>query len=247
MAKLGRPRTVPRVLVECAACGTEVERTATQVAASTTGRHFCSRACGDAKGYKPRRGSTVTCARPSCTETFYARVSSERAYCSTTCRNIAGRKEKATFACEWCHKPFEVQGSLAKFNANRFCSREHMGLAKRQAALGNTRLRSDGYTSEFWPDHPSADVNGQVMQHRLAMESALGRYLLSTENVHHRNGSRSDNRPENLELWSTAQPAGQRPEDKVTFAREMLALYGNLKERELYHLTPHEQVVPLTP
>ena len=42
------------------------------------------------------------------------------------------------------------------------------------------------------------------------MEQILGRYLLHEENVHHINGVRDDNRPENLELWNTSQPSGQR-------------------------------------
>lgn len=63
------------------------------------------------------------------------------------------------------------------------------------------------------------------------MEVRLGRALLRDEHVHHINGVRDDNRPENLELWSTSQPYGQRVEDKVAWAREILSRYGDLYEQ----------------
>lgn len=65
-----------------------------------------------------------------------------------------------------------------------------------------------------------------VFEHRYMMQQFLGRNLLSHETVHHINGVRDDNRLENLELWSSSQPAGQRVQDKLDWAREIIALYG---------------------
>jgi hypothetical protein len=68
---------------------------------------------------------------------------------------------------------------------------------------GGTLINSDGYRMVKIPGHPNAHKgSGYVLEHIVVMSERLGRPLLPEENVHHVNGVRDDNRPENLELWS---------------------------------------------
>lgn len=62
------------------------------------------------------------------------------------------------------------------------------------------RITHNGYKQVRVPSHPHADSTGYVREHRLVMEDYLGRYLESTEVVHHIDENKLNNSIDNLEL-----------------------------------------------
>lgn len=91
----------------------------------------------------------------------------------------------------------------------------------------NTKYRNEeGYIRLYRPDHPKAWKTGFILEHTLVMMEKLGRDLFPEESVHHLNGVRDDNRPENLELWTTPPRRNVRVEDAIKDCIEFLEKYG---------------------
>jgi hypothetical protein len=142
-------------------------------------------------------------------------------------------KKRGWWLCQCsCGNQKVIAGNNLVCGVTKSCSCIQKEWASRRGPLSHhwkhgLAKTSEGYIAEYSPDHPRADMNGRVLQHRLVMEKSIGRYLFPNENVHHKNGIRSDNRIENLELWVKTQPQGQRVSDILLWAKEILEIYGN--------------------
>ena len=125
-------------------------------------------------------------------------------------------------------------GCSRTYYAKGFCATHYqqnrkgrvLSAIKPKRANGEGTVDKDGYRKLYLPLHPNARKTGCVYEHTVVMAESLGRPLLPNEEVHHKNGNRLDNRLENLELWAKSQPAGQRVEDLLEWAYQIIDTYG---------------------
>ena len=80
--------------------------------------------------------------------------------------------------------------------------------------------------------HPNSNKGGRVAEHVVVMGQKLGRPLLKHEEVHHLNGIRDDNSPNNLELWTKSHPQGTRVIDAIAWAKKILKTYNQFEPIE---------------
>lgn len=168
--------------------------------------------CGDMFATYPRGNGGYCCAmcKPktcaNCKKTFF-KSSNRSCYCSKECRMGTG-------CCENCGKEY----TYSKHGAKRFCSLTCF--YEKECPVGTVRDGGSGYKIIKVPPGTQGiktkrgtSSNNWMWEHRYVMQQILGRPLQKNENVHHINGVRDDNRPENLELWKRSQPAGVRAAD----------------------------------
>lgn len=171
----------------CQQCGKQF-----QMKANTTGR-FCSVAC-----HLAMRAAARTRICDVCGTSFICKSPSDtKRVCSPPCADVLATKERAN--CLVC-------GTKVRKTYHKFCSHScarvgQIRTGQKKALEGAVKNAGNGYLR--------IKVNGQwIPEHRHVMEQKLGRSLEAHERVHHINGNRSDNRPENLELWKVKSPKG---------------------------------------
>lgn len=90
-------------------------------------------------------------------------------------------------------------------------------IVRKRNCKHSERVKSNGYYAVFKPDHPNAFGSGYVYEHRFIMEQHLGRFLLSTEIVHHKDKNKLNNDISNLELHSSI--AEHKKEHRSVFSK----------------------------
>ena len=146
---------------------------------------------------------------------------------------IKGRYKNEVCYLIHCDKPAACMGLCGAHYSRKQLGKDLSVVIKDKPTnlpIGTRRIDAEGYAtiridSE---DEISKQLNGKrwIQEHRYVMSKSIGRALEPNENVHHLNGVRDDNRLENLELWKTPQPVGQRVSDLIRFANEIIEKYG---------------------
>ena len=130
--------------------------------------------------------------------------------------------------------PCSVDGCVKIISARGYCGMHYHRLMKdgdvgevgrRIAPNGSGHVNELGYRILTKHNHPNARKSGAILEHWYVMSNHLGRPIKKGEQIHHLNGIRSDNRIENLELWTIDHPPGQRVEDLTEWAIKHLREY----------------------
>jgi hypothetical protein len=230
----------------CEHCGVEFDATPRSRNKKTPNR-FCSRGCKNRAMSRIKQPDSQSFMRPCerCQQVFDATPSRPKyepakKFCGACFYKGRGEQGRTSVerACQQCGKTFYVAQCHVndKRHRGKYCSRPCSWEAMRNGtnnpasrkSTGGRIINNSGYIELFKPEHPySGRVQqptkrtrrsaGWVLEHRYVLEQLLGRTLLPTETVHHKDGNRAHNDPSNLELWVKPQPTGVRVSDLIAY------------------------------
>ena len=145
--------------------------------------------CG--KDYMKRKSQSLAYGRSFCCKEHYYRWQKE---------NLTN---KVVLICSYWGLSYQTRASR-KQTKSCFCSRK----CQHKFFVGNSspsyrtgkKITKAGYVLILKPEHPRKVGGSYVYEHILVMEGHLGRFLEKNEVVHQKNGVKTDNRVENLQI-----------------------------------------------
>jgi len=162
--------------LKCKVCGKKVKTRRSPAGLKISKPKYCSQKCNGINKHNNKKGATPN--------VFY--------YCLSCGKNVATYRSP----------------SARKSYIPKFCSLKCVGLFQKgsnnPAWKGGKYKDSNGYINIFMPDHPYTNVKGYIYEHRFIVEQTIGRYLLPKEVVHHIDGDKKNNNPENLKLFNSS-------------------------------------------
>lgn len=203
---------------KCEECGADF------MARALITNRFCSRSCkaihqkrtakeeGRYSGGRKHTGEHKPC--EVCGTQIYVKVwqakSGQGRFCSKDCFNVWQARNSVERPCEWCGKSMTLSPSAAK--DRRFCSWACQAEGRRTKALDRVHngkrvyQTSEGYIYVWQPDDPRTEsYGGWYPEHRLVVETQIGRKLNSDEHIHHKDGRTDNNDPANLQVVTAAE------------------------------------------
>jgi len=121
---------------------------------------------------------------------------------------LVARITRIEVICLMCDQPFMKSAVEAKRKPRHFCSHSCLAVFNNMKRARHESFADPmGYVHIWKSDHPSASQYGYVLEHRIVMETYLGRYLTRNEVVHHINGKKGNNSLSNLRLMTSSEHA----------------------------------------
>lgn len=185
-------------------------------------RPFCSKACSMQYRWNKTERNVKVFVCETCGKEFTVKASDHRLkegntikYCSKECMGV-GMRKGILKTCEICGKEFYT--TRARF-CSQFCAREY-----RKRNYQHKSYMENGYVCEFQNGY---NKKGNVKQHRRIMEEFLGRKLEPDEVVHHKNGIKTDNRIENLEVMIKGEHSSYHRKKEKAEGKHLFGGYNN--------------------